>query len=206
MFTSRAENRLKLREDNADARLTPHGYTLGLIDSNTYQTFKLRQEQLDKEHNRIQTVWLNPTSELNFILTSFHLPPLTTHVTLASYLKRPEVNVRNLKEAGLMTPHLDLRVLRRLEIDVKYEGYIKREEHQSEKRKHFEHVWIPKDVNYEEISGLSKEVVEKLKKHSPSTLGQASRISGMTPAAITLLHTMIQKRKPGKTVHEHSCL
>lgn len=193
MFTSRAENRLKLREDNADARLSTYGHELGLIDKQTYSCFQKRSQQIESEKQRIKQVWLNPTTETNQHLADHGLVEIQTHTSLEAYLKRPEVNALQLKNAGLLSDY-DLRVLRCLEIEVKYDGYIQREEKLSEKLKTLDHVWIPKQLNYGKISGLSREVVEKLKRHSPSTLGQASRISGVTPAAIALLHTMIEQR------------
>lgn len=203
MFTSRAENRLKLREDNADARLTGYGRELGLINNDIYQNFKDRMYKMDLEKTRLKGIWLNPTPELNAKLTANNLPELSNNVTLESFLKRPETNIRNLKEAGLVSNY-DLRILRCVEIEVKYEGYIKREETLSDKLKTFDHAWIPKGFNYSIVSGLSHEVVEKLKKHNPSTLGQASRISGITPAAITLLHTMIDRDRILKRTKETS--
>ncbi|MBX9704318.1 MAG: FAD-dependent oxidoreductase, partial [Silvanigrellaceae bacterium] len=192
MFTSRAENRLKLREDNADQRLTKYGFELGIVKQEIYKGFCERREQIYFEKDRIKSLWLNPTPQTNALLSSAALPEISTHVTLDAYLKRPEVNIRLLKKTGLLSD-FDLRVLRCVEIESKYEGYIRREETQSEKLKHLDNVWIPSRIDYHQISGLSKEVVEKLKKHSPSTLGQASRISGITPAAVTLLHISIQK-------------
>ncbi len=192
MFTSRAENRLKLREDNADKRLTTYGYELGLINEKTYQEFKMRNEQIEAEKKRIESVWINPTAELNEKLKEIGLPTLPHAANLAAYLKRPEVNAPKLHEAELLSD-LDPRILRCLEIEVKYEGYILREEAHIEKLKHLDRVWIPNQFNYKTVSGLSREVVEKLEKKLPSTLGQASRISGITPAAITLLQIMIGK-------------
>lgn len=194
MFTSRAENRLKLREDNADVRLTEYGRSLGLIQDDIYFSFKNRIDKITSEKARLKNIWLNPTPELNAKLDSYQLPTLTNNISLEAYLKRPEINVRDLREIGLVSNY-DLRILRCVEIEVKYEGYIKREESLSEKLKTFDHVWIPKNFKYETVSGLSKEVTEKLKRHNPSTLGQASRISGITPAAITLLHTMIERER-----------
>ncbi len=205
MFTSRAENRLKLREDNADARLTEYGRELGLINNDIYQNFKDRMYKMNLEKTRLKEIWLNPTPELNAKLTANNLPELSNNVTLDSFLKRPETNIRNLKEAGLVSNY-DLRILRCVEIEVKYEGYIKREETLSDKLKTFDHVWIPKSFNYAIVSGLSHEVVEKLIKHNPSTLGQASRISGITPAAITLLHTMIDRERIIKKTKETSTM
>jgi tRNA uridine 5-carboxymethylaminomethyl modification enzyme len=201
MFTSRAENRLKLREDNADARLSEYGKKLGLINEEIYVEFKDRIQKMESERARIKGIWLNPTPELNAKLTSFQLPEVSTNVTLEAYLKRPETNIRNLRDSGLISNY-DLRILRCLEIEVKYDGYIKREETLSDKLKTFDHVWIPKEFNYSKVSGLSREVVEKLKRHNPSTLGQASRISGITPAAVTLLHTMIDRERMIKKTKE----
>lgn len=192
MFTSRAENRLKLREDNADARLTEYGFQLGLVSKEHHQKFKTKMEQVANEKKRIQNVWLNPTPELNEKLAAHGLPTLQTNTSLEAYLKRPEANIRLLKEAELVSP-LELNVLRCLEIEVKYDGYIKREEALCDKMETLDHIWIPESLNYTKISGLSREVVEKLKKHTPSTLGQASRISGITPAAITLILTTIDR-------------
>ena len=195
MFTSRAENRLRLREDNADERLSEYGFQLGLVSQETYHKVLDKKEKILHEKNRIKNIWLPCTEEFNSKLKEHQLPGIsTTHVTLESYLKRPEVNVRILKEMGLMTDY-DLRILKALEIDVKYEGYVRREDAQCEKQKLFDNILIPENINYESISGLSKEVVEKLKRHGPCTLGQASRISGITPAAITLLQIMMDKQR-----------
>jgi tRNA uridine 5-carboxymethylaminomethyl modification enzyme len=201
MFTSRAENRLKLREDNADARLTEYGRKLGLINDEIYGAFKDRMYKMNLEKARLKGIWLNPTPELNSKLSEYNLPEITNNVTLDAFLKRPETNIRNLKNAGLVSNY-DLRILRCVEIEVKYEGYIKREETLSDKLKTFDHVWIPKNFSFANVSGLSREVVEKLKKHNPSTLGQASRISGITPAAVTLLHTMIDRDRVLKKTKE----
>lgn len=192
MFTSRAENRLKLREDNADKRLTQYGYDFGLIDHDTYQKFLQRLDAIETEKKRIMDIWITPTDTLKQKISDANLPLFEQPINLAAYLKRPEVNALKLKEIGLLSD-LDLRILRCLEIDVKYEGYIRREDMHIQKLKLLDAVWIPKNFDYLSVSGLSREVVEKLKKHAPSTLGQASRISGITPAAVTLLHIMIQK-------------
>ena len=192
MFTSRAENRLKIREDNADVRLIDYGYEFGLISNAIYEDYKKRQDFLSREKDKITKTWLNPSQDLNETLVKNGLPELTSQATLLTYLKRPEVSIEKLKNAGFIRKESH-RVLRCLEIDAKYEGYIKREEVQGNKLKVLDDIWIPKNFDYKKISGLSLEITEKLTKKQPSTLGQASRISGITPAAITLINTLIGK-------------
>ena len=118
-----------------------------------------------------------------------------TSSSLDAYLKRPEVDILRMCAAGLVDLSLGHRVLRSIEIETKYDGYIKREENLADRLQKLDAVWIPRELAYESISGLSREVVEKLRKHSPSTLGQASRISGITPAAVTLLLTFIERNR-----------
>jgi len=198
MFTSRAENRLKLREDNADTRLRQYAWELGLINQSEYDEFKSRVRLVEEERTRLKTTWLNPTPETNERLEKAGLPTLTnTSTSLDAYLKRPEVDILGLCAAGYADINLGHRVLRSIEIETKYDGYIRREESVADRLQKLDSVWIPKSLNYGEISGLSREVVEKLKNHAPSTLGQASRISGITPAAVTLLLSVIEKgRQP----------
>ncbi|MEY2986684.1 MAG: hypothetical protein RJB13_205 [Pseudomonadota bacterium] len=198
MFTSRAENRLKLREDNADTRLRKYAWELGLISQAEYSEFTTRVRLVDEERSRLKATWLNPTPEINVRLAEAGLPVLTnTSTSLDAYLKRPEVDILRLCAAGFADIALGHRVLRSIEIETKYDGYIRREESVADRLQKLDSIWIPKSLNYGEISGLSREVVEKLKKHSPSTLGQASRISGITPAAVTLLISVIEKgRQP----------
>jgi len=193
MFTSRAENRLKLREDNADKRLTKYGYEFGLIDQQTYANLQERIHDIETEKKRIASVWIHKTEKQNETLSNANLPPIKASVNLEAYLKRPEVNAAKLRDLKLLAP-LENRVLRCLEIEVKYDGYIRREESHIDKLKFLDRVWIPKGFKYQDVSGLSHEVVEKLEARLPSTLGQASRISGITPAAIVLLQVMIGKQ------------
>lgn len=194
MFTSRAENRLKLREDNADTRLRQYAWELGLINQFEYDEFKNRVQLVEEERTRLKATWLNPTPETNERLEKAGLPTLTnTSTSLDAYLKRPEVDILGLCAAGYADVNLGHRVLRSIEIETKYDGYIRREESVADRLQKLDSVWIPKSLNYVEISGLSREVVEKLKNHAPSTLGQASRISGITPAAVTLLLSVIEK-------------
>jgi len=196
MFTSRAENRLKLREDNADARLRSYAWKLGLVSDAEHQEFKERQEKITQERARLKNTWLNPTPETNARLAEAQLPELnTTASSLDAYLKRPEVDVLRMCAAGLVFIALGHRVLRSVEIETKYDGYIRREESLADKLQKLDAVWIPRELDYTGISGLSREVVEKLRKHAPSTLGQASRISGVTPAAVTLLLAVIERQR-----------
>ncbi|MEN9811147.1 MAG: hypothetical protein RLZZ488_2714 [Pseudomonadota bacterium] len=196
MFTSRAENRLKLREDNADARLRHYAHRFGLVSDEEFAEFSLRQERVHAERERLRTTWLNPTPETNLRLKTAGLPELmSTSTSLDAYLKRPEVDAQRLCAAGLMDAELGERVLRCIEIETKYDGYIRREEALGDRLQKMDAVWIPRELDYSGISGLSREVVEKLRKHSPSTLGQASRISGITPAAVTLLHAVIERNR-----------
>lgn len=196
MFTSRAENRLKLREDNADARLRRYAHQFGLITQEEFDEFEQRQVAIRVERERLKVTWLNPTAETNAQLAAAGLPELTgTSTSLDAYLKRPEVNTQKMCAAGLMDSALGERVLRSIEIETKYDGYIKREESLSERLQKMDSVWIPSDLDLGSVSGLSREVVEKLRKHAPSTLGQASRISGITPAAVTLLHAVIERNR-----------
>lgn len=174
MFTSRAEHRLQLREDNADARLSALGHSLGLVSTECFERIQTREDAVARERARIERVFSGGTSIL-------------------ALLKRPEVSAIGLQHQGLLDSSLDQAALRRLEIEVKYEGYIRREEASSRKWEQLEHVWLPKGFCYDTVSGLSREVVEKLKRHQPSTLGQASRLSGITPAAITLLYAVIDR-------------
>jgi tRNA uridine 5-carboxymethylaminomethyl modification enzyme len=200
MFTSRAENRLKLREDNADARLTAYGHQLGIVSETIFQSFEVRMDKIQKERERLKKKWLNPSEELNAHLAEHSLPPVMTSASLDAYLKRPEVEILKMRDAGLVEEP-DNRVARCVEIEVKYEGYIRREEMQSDKLKALDAIWIPQSLDYATVSGLSNEVVEKLRKHKPSTLGQASRISGITPAAVTLLLTVIDRNKGVNNPH-----
>ena len=196
MFTSRAENRLKLREDNADARLRSYAWKLGLISDSEHDELKDRQNKICEERARLKLTWLNPTPETNQRLQEAGLPELAnTSSSLDAYLKRPEVDILRMCAAGLVDLSLGHRVLRSIEIETKYDGYIKREENLADRLQKLDAVWIPRELAYESISGLSREVVEKLRKHSPSTLGQASRISGITPAAVTLLLTFIERNR-----------
>lgn len=192
MFTSRAENRLQLREDNAPARLSEKGHTLGLIDNDTLAAVLKCEAEVQSEWQRLQSTTLHPGSEVCTQLEDSGLPSVRTPVSAAHYLKRPEVSAAALRRLGVVSD-LSAAALRRLEIEVKYEGYIRREEGTSARLKKLDHIWIPDGFCFESVSGLSREVVEKMLRNRPSTLGQASRISGVTPAAVTLLSAVLSR-------------
>ena len=194
MFTSRAENRLKLREDNADARLSSYGSALGLLEQQEADICKERQLAVKELRLELNSTWLHATPTFNETLLAAKLPTLSAHCTIAAYLKRPEVQVTDLVKLGIVKNN-DKRVLKSVEIEEKYEGYIRREETQALNREQLERMWIPVTFDYDSVSGLSREVAEKLKKNRPSTLGQASRISGVTPAAITLMLTIMRSKR-----------
>ena len=187
MFTSRAEYRLALREDNADTRLTEKARQLGLVSDTRWKAFHERQDAIAKETARMESLWLRPTDpevhDLNPVLTS----PLTKESNLKDLLKRPELHYEQLMSLTKHEQHPDPSVSSQVEILVKYSGYIDRQSDEIRKLKKNEQVQIPLDMDYETIAGLSNEVKQKLANHRPQTLAQASRISGVTPAAMSLL-------------------
>lgn len=192
MFTSRAENRLCLREDNADTRLSHYAKKFGLLSAGALASYEQKMELVKSTIASMGTSWLNGTPEFNMNAAKHGLPPLNGQSSLEAYLRRPETSIVQLQKAGLVSREMSPRVARSIEIEVKYEGYIKREELVANKVKSLDEIWIPDWIDYRKVSGLSREVSEKLLKHAPSTLGQASRISGVTPAAITLIWSVIE--------------
>ncbi|MDC1466424.1 tRNA uridine-5-carboxymethylaminomethyl(34) synthesis enzyme MnmG [Litorivicinus sp.] len=187
MFTSRAEYRLALREDNADSRLTEIARNLGLVTDARWQHFNQRQEAIGQETNRIESIWIRPSdaivNKLNPELTS----PLLKETTLRDLLKRPEIHYDQLMRLTDTKPHDDTAISSQVEILIKYSGYIDRQSDEIKKLKKNENIKIPINLDYSIITGLSNEARQKLIDHCPETLAQASRISGVTPAAISLL-------------------
>ena len=186
MMTSRSEYRLILRQDNADERLTPLGRKIGLINDDRWNRFTTKQEQKKEEIKRLKNTVIPPTEQVNEILVSRETSPITTGVRLIDLLKRPQINYEALTLVDTTRPQLDANVLEQVEIDVKYEGYIKRQLEQIEKMRKLEEKKLPK-VDFADITGLRLEAIEKLNKVKPENIGQASRISGVSPADISVL-------------------
>ncbi len=187
MMTSRSEYRLVLRQDNADQRLTPYGRELGLISDKRWEKFQQKQAQLLKELKRAQTTMLAPSQELNDILVSRGTSPLSTGAKLADLLKRPQITYRDLAPVDKDRPDYPEAVFQDVEIQLKYEGYIKRQLADIEEARRLERKRLPQDVDYSQIKGLRLEAGEKLNKVKPENIGQAGRISGVSPADISVL-------------------
>jgi tRNA uridine 5-carboxymethylaminomethyl modification enzyme len=193
MFTSRAEYRLLLREDNADFRLMDQGYRIGLVSQGAFDTFQRKREKIEREICRLQTT--APKSSGLEVDEPIPLERMGPNPSLAQLLRRPEVSYHHLAQFLNGTQEQDHEVVEAVEITIKYEGYIKRQEQIIGQFKKLEHRRVPDDFNYDGINGFSLEVVEKLKKIRPSSIGQASRIAGITPAAISLLLVAVEKHK-----------
>lgn len=187
MFTSRSEYRLLLRQDNADLRLMDKGYRLGLISKEQYAQLQEKRRILAEEIIRLEKTWIKPTMVVNAVLERRGSNPISEPVPLIQILKRPEATYADIQEIDPETPDLSREIAEQLELQVKYEGYIQRQIEQVERFKKLESRAIPEDFDYDAIPGLSTEVRQKLKEVRPISIGQASRISGVTPAAISIL-------------------
>jgi len=195
MFPSRAEYRLLLREDNADLRLMPIGYRLGLIPEEQYRRFLAKKRLIEETLKRLSERRLRPTQGINDRLKAMGTAPLKTPVSLKELLRRPEVKLQDLATFDPELEGLPPEVVEEVTFQVKYEGYIQRQQEQVEKFRRLEEVRIPEDFDYQGIPGLSNEVREKLSRIRPRTLGQASRIPGVTPAAIMILQVYLKKQQ-----------
>ena len=195
MMTSRAEYRLLLRQDNADLRLTEIGYKVGLISEERYNRFLIKKNNIEKEVERLKNTVVKPTQKVNEFLKNNNTTELSTGTKLSELLKRTEISYGTLLEIDENRPELTKLEQEEVEIQVKYEGYIKMQEEQVQKFKKMEQKILPEDVDYETIKGLSLEARQKLNKHKPHSIGQASRISGVSPADISVLLIYLQVRK-----------
>ena len=187
MMTSRAEYRLLLSQDNADLRLTDIGHEIGLIDEERYRKFKEKREAINQEIARLESVTVGANKEMCEFLTRAGSTPLKTGSTLAELIRRPELNYEAIAEVDPDRKPLPKEVIEQININLKYEGYIKRQEQQVEHFKKLERKAIPADIDYEQIGNLRKEARQKLKAMKPASVGQASRISGVSPADISVL-------------------
>ena len=195
MFTSRAEYRLMLREDNADLRLTEMGRKLGLVDDARWAHFSQKIEQIEKERQRLRDIWVHPHSENVAEINAVLKAPLSKEANGEELLRRPEIDYRLLTTLPSFGPALtDPQAADQVEIQVKYEGYIARQQEEIEKQLRNENTLLPADLDYRQVSGLSNEVIAKLNGHKPNSIGQASRISGITPAAISILLVWLKKQ------------
>ena len=195
MMTSRAEYRLLLRQDNADLRLTEIGYEVGLISEDRYNKFLIKKKAIEDEVERLRNIVVKPSDVNNNYLESIGTSKITTGVKMADLLKRPQVTYENLAFIDIDRVELDERVKKEVEILLKYEGYINLESIQVDKFKKLENKNLIEDINYSEISGLRLEARQKLDKVKPSSVGQASRISGVSPADITVLLIWLETNK-----------
>ena len=187
MMTSRSEYRLVLRQDNADERLTPLGHKIGLISDERYAKYLKKQELKKEELKRLKNTVISPDDEVNKILVSRETSEITTGVRLIELMKRPQLGYDALKSIDKTRPELDQNIFEQVEIEIKYEGYIQKQLKQVEQMKKLEVKQLPNDFDYNEIEGLRLEAREKLNKIKPLNIGQASRISGVSPADISVL-------------------
>jgi tRNA uridine 5-carboxymethylaminomethyl modification enzyme len=193
MFTSRAEYRLVLREDNADLRLTAKGRELGLVDDARWAAFNTKREAIEQETQRLRSTWVQPSSEIGKAYSARYNTPLTHEYNLLDLLRRPEVDYQALSE---LTGKVEIPAdaAEQVEIQTKYAGYIERQQEEIDRLRQHEQTTLPLDLDYSSLSGLSNEIRHKLSDVRPQTLGQASRIPGVTPAAVSLLLIHLKKR------------
>ncbi|MCX5708270.1 MAG: tRNA uridine-5-carboxymethylaminomethyl(34) synthesis enzyme MnmG, partial [Candidatus Omnitrophica bacterium] len=193
MFTSRVEYRLILREDNADLRLRAKGYNVGLVSKKEFEDTEEKQKSINKAITALKTTTIKPGKEINKSLEDLKTVPIKGKVTLEYLLKRPEIDFKALKNLPGIKIEFPELVSQQAEIEVKYEGFIQRQKTEVSKFKNVEKIKLPADLDYSVIPSLSREIKDKLKKARPISLGQASRISGVTPAAISLLMVYLKK-------------
>ena len=195
MMTSRSEYRLLLRQDNADIRLTDYGYEIGLISEERYEKFKNKLELIKQERERVESVTIPPSEAINKVLVSRETAPMKTGIRLAELIKRPQLDYECLTPFDKTRPVLPWDVFEQVEIDLKYEGYIKRQQAKVDEMRRLEVKKIPIDIDYDDVYSLRLEAREKLKKVRPESVGQASRISGVSPSDISVLLIHLSKNE-----------
>lgn len=195
MMTSRSEYRLLLRQDNADIRLTEYGYEIGLISEERYAKFKNKLELIKQERERVESVTIAPSPQINEVLVSRETAPMKTGIRLAELIKRPQLDYECLTPFDKTRPELPADVFEQVEIELKYEGYIKRQQAKVDEMRRLEVKKIPADINYDDVYSLRLEAREKLKKVRPESVGQASRISGVSPSDISVLLIHLSKNE-----------
>ncbi|HEY3486610.1 MAG TPA: tRNA uridine-5-carboxymethylaminomethyl(34) synthesis enzyme MnmG [Gammaproteobacteria bacterium] len=197
MFTSRAEHRLMLREDNADLRLTEAGYKLGLVNEQRWRSFAAKREAIEREQQRLQSIWLHPNTPASECVRELTGSPLSRETTALEVLRRPQLDYAAVAALpGVGEPSTDAAVAEQIEIQTKYAGYVDHQQLEIEKNRAQEHLALPAELDYAAIAGLSAEIVQKLSRQRPETLGQAGRIAGITPAAISILRIHLKRSKP----------
>ena len=198
MMTSRAEYRLLLRQDNADLRLTEIGHNVGLINEERFDKFQNKKFNIEKEIKRLKELTVKPSEEVNQVLRENNTTELSTGTKMAELLKRTELNYNKLEPIDKDRPNLSYQEKQEVEIQIKYEGYIRMQEAQVEKFKKLESKILQENIDYEQIKGISLEGRQKLNKFKPHSIGQASRISGVSPADISVLLIYLQQRNENK--------
>ena len=198
MMTSRAEYRLLLRQDNADLRLTPMGKRIGLISNERYNRFEEKKKAVEDEKERLKTVIVKPSAENNLLLKEMGTSPLSSGISIADLMKRPEITYERTVAFDPERPVLARPVWEQVEVQLKYDGYIRKQIEQVEKFKRLESLKLPQGIVYDQISGLRNEAKEKLEAIRPASLGQASRISGVSPADISVLHVYLEQERRRK--------
>lgn len=195
MMTSRSEYRLVLRQDNAEERLMPRGYEIGMVSKERYERFLAEKDMKEREIARAKKTSVAPSQKLNEILESCGSPVLSTGAKLADLIRRPELCYKILSPIDTSRPNYPEKIFEQAEIEIKYEGYIKRQQAQIDEQKRLEVRKLPENFDYNAVKGLRLEAVEKLNKISPVSIGQAARISGVTPADISVLLIWLEKNK-----------
>lgn len=194
MMTSRAEYRLLLRQDNADERLTTYGRRVGLVSDKRYDTFMYKRDMIENEKKRLETTYINPSEDLNAKLVSMGTTPAKKTVSLAELIRRPELDYDDVASLNPPTEKLSLQAKETVEIDIKYSGYIEKQNKQASRMSQLEEKLLPENTDYESISGLCLEARQKLTNIKPRTLGQAMRISGVSPADVSVLLIYLKQK------------